>query len=68
MWGSILRYAAKGAIALGLHTKALKWLRGKLEKVEDKAIDQLKDVNDTIDKLYEATDGPMPTLVVDDDE
>ena len=64
MWVGILKYAAKAAIAAGLHKKVLVWLRGKLEKAEQKAITKFNSIGDTIEELYEASDEP----VFDDDK
>ena len=63
MWVSALKWAAKAAIAMGLHKKALGWITKKLEGSEDKAIKKLKKVSEVIDEVYAANPDNRPTAV-----
>lgn len=56
MWVKILKYAAQAAVSLGLHKKVLGWVVKKLEKAEDKAIDKLYEITDTLDKAYDVVE------------
>ena len=51
MWLKVLKYAAQGAIALGLDKKLKSWIKGKLVKAEKKVDEKLEETWDEVIKM-----------------
>ena len=42
MWGSVVKYAVKGAIAFGLKEKALGWVKGWIKRKTEKSAEKIQ--------------------------
>lgn len=51
MWIKILKYAAQAALAFGLDKKLKSWVKGKLEKAENKIDKKLDEAWDKVEEM-----------------